>query len=184
MFSGMENPPRSFARWQASGRVKPCYVGQSRMKHDRRITRSVPCGHDDGERPEHDGRSWWTYGHGSHAPCCADAFWADTYGTCYLLSLLNDITLRGVYHNLSFAAATFDTKQPYHYTNTGRKCQVFFPYVQDISGNFPLLFDYKFIRHSPLRGSRRHHSLPCPLRCRSRPAADGACAGHPAAWQG
>ena len=61
------------------------------QKRDQRITRSVPCGHDDGGRRERGGRSWWTCGHGNHAPCCAGAFWADTYGTCFF-SPFYDVT--------------------------------------------------------------------------------------------
>ncbi len=45
------------------------------------ITPSAPCGRGDGGQPEHDGRSWSPSGHGSHAPCCAGASWADKYGT-------------------------------------------------------------------------------------------------------
>ena len=125
--NAMENPPRSLHAWQATGRVEPCFASRPRPKgRDPGITRSVPCGHDGDGRRAHGGRSWWTCGHGNHAPCCADAFSADKYGTCFFSPYFT--TSRG---NTAFISPPVGTnhKQPYYYTRAGKACQGFLPNI-------------------------------------------------------
>ena len=45
----------------------------------REITPSGPCGRADGGGPARCDRPWSSCGHGSRAPCYADASWADTF---------------------------------------------------------------------------------------------------------
>ena len=89
-----------FAESPYSGKARPFgkragFIHNSKFSQLARITPSALYGRGDGGQPEPGGRSWSPCVRGSRAPCCADAFWADTYGTWSTLLIQFVLMLTG-----------------------------------------------------------------------------------------